>query len=105
LFLAVGSAATSQFRTLGGLVGIAIVTSISTPYIRSHLTDILPLELAESLLERTELVQHLSPDTLERVRMLFGEAYNLQVKVLIGFAVAKVPVTGLMWTNLRVESK
>ncbi|KAI4685845.1 uncharacterized protein J4E88_003682 [Alternaria novae-zelandiae] len=103
--LAVGSAATSQFRTLGGLVGIAIVTSISTPYIRSHLTDILPLELAESLLERTELVQTLSPETLERVRQLFGEAYNLQVKVLIGFAVAKVPVTGMMWTNLRVESK
>ncbi|KAI4917970.1 uncharacterized protein J4E92_008909 [Alternaria infectoria] len=103
--LAVGSAATSQFRTLGGLVGIAIVTSISTPYIRSHLTDILPLELAESLLERTELVQTLSPETLERVRQVFGEAYNLQVKVLIGFAVAKVPVTGMMWTNLRVESK
>ncbi|KAL1801393.1 hypothetical protein ACET3X_001735 [Alternaria dauci] len=103
--LAVGSAATSQFRTLGGLIGIAIVTSISTPYIRSHLTDILPLELAESLLERTELAQHLSPDTLERVRMVFGEAYNLQVKVLIGFAAAKVPVTGLMWTNLRVENK
>ncbi|KAI4642949.1 hypothetical protein J4E93_007018 [Alternaria ventricosa] len=103
--LAVGSAATSQFRTLGGLVGIAIVTSISTPYIRSHLTDILPLELAESLLERTELVQSLSPETLERVRQVFGEAYNLQVKVLIGFAAAKVPVTGMMWTNLRVESK
>ncbi|KAI4656812.1 uncharacterized protein J4E78_006703 [Alternaria triticimaculans] len=103
--LAVGSAATSQFRTLGGLVGIAIVTSISTPYIRSHLTDILPLELTESLLERTELVQTLSPETLERVRQVFGEAYNLQVKVLIGFAVAKVPVTGMMWTNLRVESK
>ncbi|KAI4620919.1 hypothetical protein J4E83_005282 [Alternaria metachromatica] len=103
--LAVGSAATSQFRTLGGLVGIAIVTSISTPYIRSHLTDILSLELAESLLERTELVQTLSPETLERVRQVFGEAYNLQVKVLIGFAVAKVPVTGMMWTNLRVESK
>ncbi|KAI4684549.1 uncharacterized protein J4E84_006539 [Alternaria hordeiaustralica] len=103
--LAVGSAATSQFRTLGGLVGIAIVTSISTPYIRSHLTDILPLELAESLLEKTELVQTLSPETLEHVRQVFGEAYNLQVKVLIGFAVAKVPVTGMMWTNLRVESK
>ncbi|KAI4909408.1 hypothetical protein J4E90_008105 [Alternaria incomplexa] len=103
--LAVGSAATSQFRTLGGLVGIAIVTSISTPYIRSHLTDILPLELAESLLEKTELVQTLSPEMLERVRQVFGEAYNLQVKVLIGFAVAKVPVTGMMWTNLRVESK
>lgn len=55
--------------------------------------------------ERTELVQTLSPETLERVRQVFGEAYNLQVKVLIGFAVAKVPVTGMMWTNLRVESK
>ena len=63
------------------------------------------MELAESLLERTELVQTLSPETLEHVRRVFGEAYNLQVKVLIGFAVAKVPVTGMMWTNLRVESK
>jgi len=63
------------------------------------------LELAESLLEKTELVQTLSPETLERVRQVFGEAYNLQVKVLIGFAIAKVPVTGMMWTNLRVESK
>jgi hypothetical protein len=89
---------------LGGLVGIAIVTSVSTPYIRSHLSDILSVELAASLLERTELIQQLPPDTLERVRMLFGEAYNLQVKVLIGFAAAKLPVTALMWTNQVAES-
>jgi hypothetical protein len=61
------------------------------------------MELVASLLERTELVQELPPDTLERVRALFGEAYNLQVKVLIGFAAAKVPVTALMWTNQVAE--
>jgi hypothetical protein len=101
---ATGSAATSQFRNLGGLIGIAIVISVSTPYIRSHLSKIVPVEVAASLLERTDLIQQLPPDTLERVRMLFRKAYNLQVKVLIGFAAAKLPVTALMWTNQVAES-
>jgi hypothetical protein len=62
------------------------------------------VELAAGLLERTELIQQLPPDTLDRVRTLFGEAYNLQVKVLIGFAAAKLPVTALMWTKQVAES-
>lgn len=32
----------SQFRVLGGLVGIAIATSLSTPYLRSNITQIAP---------------------------------------------------------------
>jgi hypothetical protein len=102
--IAVGSAASIQFRILGGLVGLSIVVSISTPYVRSHLANIVSPELAVLLLERTEMVKELTPDTARQVRMLFGEAYNLQVKVLIGFAVAKLPATALMWTNQRSDT-
>jgi hypothetical protein len=80
------------------------VVSISTPYIRSHLTGIVSPELAVLLLEKTETISELAPDTARQVRMLFGEGYNLQIKVLIGFAVAKLPVTALMWTNQRSDT-
>ena len=75
-----------------------------TPYIRSRLSEIVPPEVAASLLERTNLIAKLPPDELERVRKLFGEGYNLQIKVLVGFAAAKVPVTALMWTGVVVGS-
>jgi hypothetical protein len=61
-------------------------------------------ELAILLLEKTETISELAPDTARQVRMLFGEGYNLQIRVLIGFAVAKIPVTALMWTNQRSDT-
>jgi hypothetical protein len=61
-------------------------------------------ELAVLLLEKTETISELAPDTARQVRELFGEGYNLQIKVLIGFAVAKLPVTALMWTNQRSDT-
>jgi hypothetical protein len=85
-------------------VGIAIVVSVSTPYIRTRLTDIVSAETALHLLEKTEIVRTLDPDVATNVRSLFGKAYNLQVRILIGFAVAKLPVTALMWTNVRSDT-
>jgi hypothetical protein len=85
------------------VVGIAIVTSVSTPYIRAHLQHIVPGDLALQILEKTDLMRKLPPNTLQQVQTLFGEAYNLQFKILIGFAVAKLPVTALMWTNQRAD--
>ncbi|KAF2184758.1 MFS general substrate transporter [Zopfia rhizophila CBS 207.26] len=97
--LAVGTATISQFRILGGIIGIAIVTSVSTPYLRDHLQSILPQGLVQLLLSKTEAMGKLPSDVWEKVRAIFGEAYNLQMKVMIGFAVAQLPATALMWTN------
>lgn len=99
--VAVGTAANSQFRILGGLVGLAIVVSVSTPYVRSHLADVLSPDLVMLILEKTETIKELSADIALQVHTIFGEAYNLQIMIMIGFAAAKVPVTALMWTNLR----
>jgi hypothetical protein len=93
----------SQFRVLGGLVGIAIVTSVATPYIRSRLVAIVALDLAHELLEKTETIGLLSGDVLQSVKEAFAKGYNLEVVILIGFAVAQLPVTALMWTNQRVD--
>lgn len=87
---AVGTAANMQFRILGGLVALSIVVSVSTPYVRSRLDGLVPPEQVLLILERTETINDLSADVARQVRILFGESYNLQVKVMIAFAAAKV---------------
>jgi hypothetical protein len=67
------------------------------------LADIVSPETAMLLLQRTESIKELPLDTAEKVRTLFGEAYNLQITILIGFAAAKIPVTALMWTSQRSD--
>jgi uncharacterized protein YdhG (YjbR/CyaY superfamily) len=85
-------------------VGLAIVVSVSTPYIRSRLDGIVSPEMALLLLEKTETIKMLSPEASTHVRTLFAESYNLQIRILIGFAVAKIPVTALMWTNVKCDA-
>ena len=86
------------------MVGIAIVVSLSTPFIRTKLTDIVSPEIATLLLEKTETIATLNPEDATAIKSLFGKSYNLQVRILIGFAVAKLPVTALMWTNVRSDT-
>lgn len=101
--IAVGTASMSQFRVLGGLIGIAVATSLSTPYIRTHLAETLSPQLALSVLESTETIFSLSQANREHVRVAFGEGLNLQIKLAIGFAAAQIPTTALMWTTQTVS--
>jgi len=65
--------------------------------------DIVEPETAYMLLARTEIVKTLTPEVAADVRSLFGKGYNLQVRILIGFAVAKLPATAMMWTNVKAD--
>ncbi|CAI6339908.1 unnamed protein product [Periconia digitata] len=101
--LATGTAAISQFRMLGGLMGLSIAVSLSTPQIRSQLLGVLPAADVSQLLERTETINTIDGVLLETVKGIFAEGYSLQIKMLVGFAVAQVPTTLLMWTNQAAE--
>ncbi|ORX97750.1 MFS multidrug transporter-like protein [Clohesyomyces aquaticus] len=101
--LATGTSAVSQFRVLGGLIGISIVTSVSTPYVRGRLLSILSPQTALQVLERTESLGMLDEETKQRARKVFMEGFTVQLRVLIGFAVAQIPATLLMWTNKIAE--
>ncbi|KAF1971017.1 hypothetical protein BU23DRAFT_648408, partial [Bimuria novae-zelandiae CBS 107.79] len=101
--LAVGTASIAQFRVLGGLVGIAIAASISTPYIRTNALKIIPPTSAISILEKTANIQLLPLNIRKQVERVFTKSFSLQSNLLIGFAAAQIPVTALMWTRQRVE--
>ena len=94
-----GTSVITQFRLLGGLVGISIASAISTPYIRSYMLDMLPYPTAISILKKIEALDMVKGEILEKVRIIFDNGYELQTRLLIGFSVAQFPTTMLMWRN------
>lgn len=100
--LAVANGAISQFRILGGSLGLSTVICASSPSLRNHLEAIIGPTQTHLLLERTERLFLLPPEARALARRAFGESYNLQMTVLIGFAAATVPACILMWQRKAV---
>jgi hypothetical protein len=84
---------------LGGTIGLAIVISIMNRSIRSDLLEILPAEEVKAAFDTTSVLTSFPPDVQTKVRVIFGRGYNLQMEIMIGFAVALIPSTLLMWTR------
>ncbi|KUJ13244.1 MFS multidrug transporter-like protein [Mollisia scopiformis] len=97
--LGVGSATISQLRVLGGVLGLAIVTSVTNNFLRSELSRILAADQVELLLQSVGTIDSLPESLQSMTRSIFAHGYNLQMKIMIGFAVAQVPVTLLMWAK------
>jgi len=97
--LAVGAAAITQFKVLGGAIGLAIVISAMNRSIRSDLLEVLPVIQVKEVLDTTSIIKSMPPDVQATVREIFGRGYNLQMKIMVGFAVAQIPSTILMWTK------
>ena len=97
-----GTGIVAQFRMLGGLIALSIVTCVSTPVIRHKLSHILSALQVETLLDQTEVLGLLPEAKQEIVRRIFGQGYNLQMRILIGFAVAQFPAVALMWRRKAI---
>ncbi len=83
-------------------MGLAIVTSVMNRWITSPLLEVLSPNQVEAVLETTDALNTFLQATQLAVRAVFGEGYNLQVKILIGFAAAQIPATMLMWDKKPV---
>ena len=91
-----------QFRTMGGAIGLAIVTTVINGYIRNHLKGILPPDQIGSLLQTTEAFTALPPAVAETVKSVFARGYNLQMQIMIGFSAVQIPVTFIMWQRPQI---
>ncbi|KNG88688.1 hypothetical protein ANOM_003111 [Aspergillus nomiae NRRL 13137] len=99
---AVAMGAVAQFRIMGGSIFLAIVTSISNGFIRSHLRGLLDDEQLHSVLDSAAALPILPPAAQTMVRMVFSESYNLQMKILTGCAGGQVLASFLMWQKEQV---
>ena len=100
--LAVAVSALLQFRTMGGAVGMAIVTTALHHYVKSHLSKSLPPEQIDVLLKNPRAFAELSPSVIGTAKAVFAQGYNLQMRIMIGFAAAQIPVTFFMWQKKQI---
>lgn len=92
-----------QFRTLGGVLGVAASAAILNHYLQSRLSaTLLPSQLAE-LSKTTESIALLSPDVQNQVRTVYAIAYNMQMRLAGAFSVAQLLAVGMMWKRNNVR--
>jgi hypothetical protein len=105
VFTAVANGAIIQMRILGGALALAITTSAAIPSFRKNLLAVLSPQEVEALLYRTDTISLLSPVKQSAIGEISGKYYNLQTKILIGFAVASVFFSILQWQKKPVILK
>ena len=99
---AVALGAITQFRIMGGVIGLAIVTAAYKGYVLSHLSQFVTPQERDSLLQSTKALLTLSPEVQDHVRAIFAAGYNLQFRILIAFAAAQIPSSLLMWQKKQI---
>ncbi|KAI1261413.1 drug resistance transporter [Xylariaceae sp. FL1019] len=94
---ATATSAVVQFRFLGGATVLAIVTAVANKWLLGVLGTLVSSEEAMMILRDSATIGGLSAATGTAVRELFVKSFDLQMKILVGFAAAQFPVTLLMW--------
>ncbi|KAF9701930.1 hypothetical protein EKO04_001172 [Ascochyta lentis] len=86
-----------QLRMLGGAVGIAAANSKFNSYLHTKLPGLLQDYQLSAVLHSASSIAALPLDLQTRVREVYGEAYNWQMRVTIGFAAAAFLTVPLIW--------
>ncbi|KAI5917481.1 MFS multidrug transporter-like protein [Camillea tinctor] len=90
---AVAMATISQFRVMGGVIGLSIITAAFNGLVRDRV---------EELLQSPVTIGSFPPDIQEVIRVTFSEGYRLQIKILSGLAAGQLPASFLMWQKDQI---
>jgi hypothetical protein len=77
--------ANTQFRYLGGALGLGVVTAAFNTYVHLHLSRILSVDTITSILESSSGVYDLSPNVQAAVIQDFADAFTLQWEIICIF--------------------
>ena len=93
----------AQFRVMGGVIGLAIVTAALNSSVRSKLAVFLsPAQIDELLRSAGSVSASFSGAMSAEIRAVFAEGYNLQMKILAGLAAAQIPSSLVMWQKKQI---
>lgn len=66
-------------------------------YLKTHLATILSSDALAALLQSTEILVTFTPNVQEKVIEVFARGYDLQYKIMVGFAAAQFLAAAMMW--------
>ncbi|PVH96850.1 drug resistance transporter [Periconia macrospinosa] len=92
-----------QFRFLGGATALAIVTAVSNTWLRRNLALLLDPPQVMMIFRATDFIDDLPLDVQPVIRGLFVKSFNLQMRILIGFAAAQFPFSLLLWKKEQIK--
>jgi hypothetical protein len=88
-----------QFRFLGGVVGLGIVSNVFYMRLNASLARVLNNQQLLALNRDTSVLGTLAPDVRDRVLAVFANEYNRQNYILIAFAAAQLLSAGMVWNK------
>ncbi|KAF4995620.1 hypothetical protein FGRMN_5011 [Fusarium graminum] len=88
--LAVTMGAVTQVRVLGGTIGLAICSALLINHINSEASKYLTREQVEQILLSPKSIGLLPPETQDRTRALFADAYSNQMRAMLYFSIASL---------------
>ncbi|KAI3324202.1 putative multidrug resistance protein fnx1 [Xylariaceae sp. AK1471] len=97
---AVALGAGSQFRFMGGVMVLAISTSVFNTYVRPQLQSELGISNADTLIQ---ILPTLPLALQSEIRHTLAEGYSRQILVLAVSAALQVPATLLMWRKKQLR--
>ena len=99
---AVASGALLQFRIFGGALGLAVAANVLNNHLRSALAGVIPTDELSRLLQSTASIGALPADVRRQVLTAFSDGYNLQMKIMAGFAGAQLLSVGALWRKNQI---
>ncbi|KAF1951063.1 MFS multidrug transporter-like protein [Byssothecium circinans] len=100
---AVGMAADSQLRVMGGAIVLAIATSVFNSYTRPRIAEFRQAaHVTGSSITSEQLLTLVDGQGQEHVKSILAHGYNLQMYVLCAFAAAQMPAALLLWRKKQL---
>jgi hypothetical protein len=95
--------AITQVRVLGGLIGVATAQALLTGRLLADLGPVLPSDKLAALLRSTTAISSFTPEEAAATAQCYGEAFNLQNKVMMGLSAAGLVACLGTWKRNPVE--
>ncbi|KAF2248052.1 putative multidrug resistance protein fnx1 [Trematosphaeria pertusa] len=101
--LATSTSAVVQIRMLSGALVLAIITAVMNSNLNRTLPQVLTDQELFRVFQSTDAIAMLGEPVRTEVKETFLKGYNMQLRILVGFAGAEVLATLLMWQEDQVK--
>lgn len=96
--------AITQFRTMGGAIGLSIVNTVMHTFLKSRLRNIITsADALNKVLDSAQSIAALDPATRLKVVLEFSEGYNIQMRILAGLAAVQLLGSAVMWQRRQIR--
>jgi len=85
--------AINQLRILGAVIGLGISATALSNYVKPRLASVLSPEQLSELFESSGSVAQFPPEQAATTRAVYNDAYNLQMRIVMGFALASLVIS------------